>query len=191
MSYLNQYIEVVNKRLKSISCTDSEGNPIATQKALDLWRSFALVVKSNDKIQYFIGNGASATMASHMALDCSKNAGLRSFALNDIAALTAVGNDFGNEALFFAPLSWYCRPGDLLIAISSSGNSSNIIEGIKAARKANAKIITLSGMKQDNKTRKLGDINLYVPANTYGVVECVHQIILHSWLDEMINSKEW
>ena len=191
MSYFNQYIEVVNDRLKSIACTDIDGNPIATQKALDLWRSLAIAVKSNDKTQYFIGNGASATMASHMALDCSKNAGLRSFALNDIAALTAVGNDIGNEALFFAPLSWYCRPGDLLIAISSSGNSPNIIAGIQAARKASAKVITLSGMKHDNKARKLGDINFYVPANTYGIVECIHQIMLHSWLDEMMHVKEW
>ena len=191
MSYFNQYIEVVNDRLKSSACTDIDGNPIATQKALDLWRSLAIAVKSNDKTQYFIGNGASATMASHMALDCSKNAGLRSFALNDIAALTAVGNDIGNEALFFAPLSWYCRPGDLLIAISSSGNSPNIIAGIQAARKASAKVITLSGMKHDNKARKLGDINFYVPANTYGIVECIHQIMLHSWLDEMMHVKEW
>jgi len=191
MSYFKKYIEVINSKLKSIVCTDSKGNYIDIQQALDMWMSLSFSAKSNNKTHYFIGNGASATMASHMALDCSKNASLKSFALNDIATLTAVGNDLGNDNLFAAPLGWYCESGDVLVSISSSGNSPNIVSGIHTAKKKNTKIITLTGMKEDNKVRKLGDINFYVPANSYGIVECNHQIILHGWLDEMMNIKEW
>ena len=190
MSYFKDYSDIIGDRLKSIVCTNNSGATLPVQSALNDWRSLALAAKLADNTLYFIGNGASATMASHMALDSSKNASLRSFALNDIAVLTAVGNDLGNEALFAAPLGWYCRTGDVLVAISSSGNSANIVQGIAQARKNNAKVVTLTGMKPDNQARRLGDINFYVPAHTYGIVECIHQIILHAWLDELMGSQE-
>src|SRR5262245_65309265 len=81
----------------------------------------------------FIGNGGSAGIASHLAIDFAKNGGLRALALNDAAALTCLGNDLGYEAVFAKQLDFHARPGDMLIAISSSGMSANIIAEIGRA----------------------------------------------------------
>jgi D-sedoheptulose 7-phosphate isomerase len=86
---------------------------------------------------------------------------------------------------------WFGEPGDLLATVSSSGNSPNVVNAIAAARKQGLKVITFSGMKPDNKSRRAGDLNFYVPASTYGIVECSHQVLLHAWLDCFMNVREW
>ena len=72
---------------------------------------------------------------------------------------------------------------DMLITISSSGNSPNIIKAIHTARELGVFIVTLSGKKEDNQSRRLGDVNFYVPLDTYGLVESAHAVLLHCWLD--------
>ena len=93
----------------------------------------------------FIGNGGSAGIASHLAIDFSKNGGLRSLAFNDPSALTCLGNDLGYENVFAKQLEFHARPGDLLIAISSSGRSPNILAAVKIARSRGCKVVTFSG----------------------------------------------
>ncbi len=191
MSYFDDYSKTLFDRLRKVAATDREGRPLAIQAALDSWRDLTAEAKGRDKVHYFIGNGASATMASHMALDCAKNAGIRALAFNDVASLTALGNDLGYDQSFAAPLRWHARPGDLLVAISSSGRSPNILAAIAAARDKECRIVTLTGMREDNPGRRGGDLNFYVPGRTYGCVECVHQILLHCWLDQCMGLKEW
>ena len=130
-------------------------------------------------------------MASHMALDWSKRGGVRSLAFNDMAFLTALGNDLGYDEVFAQPVEWFGEEGDLLATISSSGNSPSVVKAIAAARKRGIKVVTFSGMNPDNKSRLAGDLNFYVPAWTYGIVECGHQILLHAWLDRYSNEREW
>lgn len=122
-------------------------------------------------------------MASHMAADASKNGNFRSLAFNDPALLTAVSNDIAYEECFAVPLKRFANPSDGLVSISSSGNSKNVIRAIETARELKMQVITLSGMSPDNKSRKMGDINFYIPADTYGIVEVTHQALLHCWLD--------
>jgi D-sedoheptulose 7-phosphate isomerase len=191
MSYFEKYSATLFDRLRSVVATDAGGQTLPIQAALDSWRTLTLAAKGLDRVHYFIGNGASATMASHLALDCAKNAGIRSLAFNDPASLTALGNDLGYDQVFAAPLRWHARPGDLLIAISSSGRSPSILEGIGAAREKGCAIVTLTGMREDNPGRRGGDLNFYVPGKTYGCVECLHQVLLHCWLDECMGLKEW
>jgi len=112
-------------------------------------------------------------------------------AFSNSALLTAMGNDLGFEEAFAAPLSWYAQSGDLLVTISSSGNSANIIKTIETARSKGMSVVTLSGLKPDNKSRQLGDLNFYIPAKTYGIVECAHQVLLHLWLDKFMGVTEW
>jgi len=131
----------------------------------------------------FIGNGGSAAIASHMATDFSKNGGIRALCFNDGSALTCLGNDLGYEQVFAHPIGMHGRDGDLLIAISSSGNSQNIINGVMAARECGAHVITLSGFRPDNKLRQLGDYNVYVPSGEYGFVEVTHQALCHAFID--------
>jgi D-sedoheptulose 7-phosphate isomerase len=131
----------------------------------------------------FIGNGGSASIASHMAQDYSKTGGMRALALNDSSFLTCVGNDLGYEHVFAKQIELHAFDGDLLIAISSSGKSPNIINAVAAARARDCQIVTLSGFGADNPLRRLGAYNLYVPSASYGFVEIAHLAVCHCILD--------
>jgi D-sedoheptulose 7-phosphate isomerase len=133
----------------------------------------------------FVGNGGSAGIASHLAIDFSKNGGLRALAFNDASALTCLGNDLGYENVFAKQLDFHARSGDMLIAISSSGRSPNILEAVKVARGRDCKVVTYSGFTEDNELRQAGDVNFYVRANKneYGFVEVAHLALCHAVLD--------
>ena len=111
-------------------------------------------------------------------------------AFNDSALLTCVSNDYGYEHVFEKPVEMFADTGDLLIAISSSGKSQNILRAVGAARLKNAKMITLSGFDEDNPLRSMGDLNFYVPSPSYGPVEVVHHSICHCLLDVVIREKQ-
>ncbi len=136
----------------------------------------------------FIGNGGSAAIASHMAIDYSKNGRIRAVAFNDGALLTCLSNDYGYEHVFEKSVEMHGQPGDLLIAISSSGRSPNILRGVAAARAVRCGVVTLSGFTPDNALRGLGDVNFYVPSGAYGFVETTHVAICQAIVDV---SAEW
>jgi D-sedoheptulose 7-phosphate isomerase len=131
----------------------------------------------------FVGNGGSAAIASHMATDFSKNGNIRSLALNDSAMVTCLSNDLGYDQVFAKQIEMYVGHGDILVAISSSGRSANIINAVHAARAARCGIITFSGFNHDNPLRSLGNINFYVDSNRYGFVEIAHLTLCHAILD--------
>lgn len=137
----------------------------------------------------FIGNGGSASIASHMAADFLKNGGISALAFNDSSLLTCISNDCGYEYVFEKPIEAFAKPGDILVAISSSGKSRNILRGIKAAKKKGSSIITLSGFKESNPLKKLGDINFYIPSLSYGIVETAHLLICHCLADVIIKKR--
>ncbi len=138
---------------------------------------------------FFIGNGGSAGICSHMAADWMKNGGFAAAALNDGAALTCLGNDLGFDQVFAGQIRMHGRAGDVLIAISSSGNSPDILKAVEAAREAKMEVVTLSGFKPDNKLRRLGDLNFYVPSERYGFVEISHLALCHAVLDAAMGMK--
>jgi D-sedoheptulose 7-phosphate isomerase len=131
----------------------------------------------------FVGNGGSASIASHMAIDFSKNAGLPAMAFNDGVTLTCLGNDLGYDQVFARQIEMYGKAEDVLLAISSSGNSANILNAVAAARRLHLPVLTFSGFQAENKLRRLGDWNLYVPSSEYGFVEIVHLAVVHAVLD--------
>lgn len=137
----------------------------------------------------FIGNGASASIASHMATDFWKNLNIRALAFNDPTLLTCIGNDYGFEHVFEKPIKMFADSGDILIAISSSGKSKNILLGVKSAREKGAQVITFSGFKADNPLRQTGDINFYVPHSSYGHVEVTHLSLCHCIADIIKDNK--
>ena len=104
-------------------------------------------------------------------------------AFNDGAALTCLGNDLGYEQVFARQIELHAHKGDLLVAISSSGASSNILNAVKSAQKCACKVFTMSGFSGDNALRSMGDINLYVPSTEYGFVEIAHLCLGHAMLD--------
>lgn len=135
---------------------------------------------------YFIGNGGSAGIAMHMTADYLKNGRMRTVSMYNPATLTCLGNDFGIEYIFSKQLELLARPGDLLVAISSSGNSSNILRAIEMVKEKGCKVITLTGFREDNKARQMGDFNIYVPSMEYGIVESVHNVILQQVVDMLM-----
>jgi len=181
------YLRNLSDGLSQLIATDRSGGPLPVGDALVQWVDLTHTVHGRNGTLFLIGNGGSAMIASHMAADASKNAGLRAMAFNDAAMLTAVGNDVAFEEIFAIPLLRFGRPGDLLMAISSSGNSPDVVRAVESARSVGMHIVTLSGKTAGNKCRTLGDLNFYVPSDRYGWVESAHQVIIHFWLDQYLN----
>jgi D-sedoheptulose 7-phosphate isomerase len=113
---------------------------------------------------------------------------MQALCFNDPASLTCISNDIGYDSVFRLPLKHHARVGDVLFAISSSGNSASIVKSVELATSLHMNVVTLSGFKDDNKIRGKGGVNFYVPSFSYGVVETVHMAILHSVLDEVVNA---
>ncbi len=163
--------------------TDRDGREMAMAELFPIMsQRFAEIRDGAGKLM-FVGNGASASIASHMALDFSKNGKVPSLAFNDSASLTALSNDEGYDQVFAKQVEYFGAAEDMLVAISSSGNSENIIKAVQSARAKGADILTFSGMKLDNPLRQLGDYNLFVPSGEYGFVEVVHGGLIHGLLD--------
>ncbi|HJN68378.1 MAG TPA: SIS domain-containing protein [Candidatus Marinimicrobia bacterium] len=149
-------------------------------------------VKAEGKKILIFGNGGSAAIASHFSVDLTKNASLRCINCNEADLITCFANDYGFERWVEKAVDFYGNEGDLLIVISSSGSSKNMLNGVKAARKGNFKaVVTLSGFAEDNPLRQLGDINLWINSRAYNFVENIHQVWLLAIVDLIIGSREY
>ena len=133
-----------------------------------------------------IGNGGSSSIAEHMAIDLTKNAGIRSIIVGGTVQLTTFANDFGFENVYCKGIEAYADKGDVVFAISSGGESKNIISAVESAKKIGCKVITLSGFDKGNSLSKAGDINMYVPSKAYGYVEIIHNLLIHAINDMII-----
>lgn len=140
-------------------------------------------MKVNDGKILFIGNGGSAGICSHMATDYTKNGRIRALAFSDAATLTCISNDYEFEQIFAKQIEFQAHKEDMLIAISSSGKSPNILKAVDVALSMNLPVITLSGFNKENPLSKLGNINFYIDSNKYGFVEISHLCLLHAILD--------
>jgi D-sedoheptulose 7-phosphate isomerase len=164
----------------------SKDDDLSPGEGLSRWIELTQEVHRRGGRLYLIGNGASAAIASHFAADACKTAQLRALTFNDAALLTAASNDVGFDEVFALPLRHMAQAGDMLISISSSGSSPNIVQALAAARAADMVIVTLSGRRPDNPSRSRGDLNFYVPAEPYAMVETAHALILHYWIDHYV-----
>jgi D-sedoheptulose 7-phosphate isomerase len=143
------------------------------------------LIKMQTKRIFFIGNGGSNSICSHMMEDYAKIARIPTFAFSDAALITCFANDYGYDNAMAEWLKIHFTQDDLLVAISSSGESKNILNAVQQAQNENGKVITLSGFKENNMLSQLGNINFHIPINSYGIVECYHQVILHVILDSL------
>lgn len=158
----------------------SERKKLKLPQALNRCKGMFMRAHEKGARVIFIGNGGSAAIASHLAVDYTKNGGIRSIAFNDAATLTCMANDFGYMHVFEKQLEYYGTKKDVAVLISSSGKSQNILNAAKQAMQMEMEIVTLSGMLDDNPLRGLGDVNFYVPSGDYGLVEITHLSLLHS-----------
>lgn len=190
MSRFGRYLSTLSSVLNSAEATDRSGNPQDVSAALESMLSSARDLHARGDKVMFIGNGGSAAIASHMSEDFSKAAGIRALSFNDAPTLTCLGNDFGYEHVFEKQIEWFARKGDMLVAVSSSGRSPNILKAVEAAQKVRTEIITLSGFDPRNPLRAAGDLNFYLPSHQYGFVEAGHLALLSAVVDFAMGWKE-
>ena len=160
----------------------------------EIFKSISKVVeeikknKKNKKKILIFGNGGSAAIANHFSIDITKNAKYRCINLNESSTITCLSNDYGYEKWVSKALELYADRGDILILISSSGASKNLINAIKFSRKQKKikKIISLTGMNKKNYLYQKSDISFHIKSYSYNLIENTHQIILLSIVDFLI-----
>lgn len=179
-------INEIRKCLQFISASRGDTSDISIDKAFGKWTDWTVHIRAQKNTVFLIGNGASASMASHVAADLAKNAHVHTEVFTDLALITAIANDISYDEVFAEPLRRRMQKGDILVAISSSGQSRNILQAAATAKNLGGIVITLSAMKAENPLRREGELNLYVPARTYGMAETCHAAILHYWIDKII-----
>ncbi len=171
-SYFNDYTRSINTLLNDVN--------------IDLINQSVEIIKktieNNNKI-YIVGNGGSASIASHVSVDFAKVANVPSSTFNNANLITCFANDFSYENWVTEAIKAYCNNKDLLILISSSGTSKNIVNAANHCKLNNINLITFSGFNKDNALSKLGNINFHINSNNYNYIEMSHHIILVSLVD--------
>ena len=182
--FIDNYFNDYNKLLLS--------NFDEVKKKLILIKKNFLQIKKNKKKIIIFGNGGSAAISSHFSVDMTKNANIRCINFNEPDLITCFSNDFGYDNWLSNSIKFYGDKGDILIAISSSGKSKNIINGCTAAKKKKfSKIITLTGHNINNPVMKKGDINLWINSKAYNFIENIHQFWLLLLVDLVIGKTEY
>jgi D-sedoheptulose 7-phosphate isomerase len=177
-TYFTQYFEKISHRICTVESAELEEIATRVRRANESGKKIILV-----------GNGGSAAMASHVAVDFTKAAGIRAINFNEADLITCFANDYGYENWVVEALNAYADAGDLAILISSSGKSQNIINGAKKAKNMGLSVITVSGFLFDNPLRKIGDLNLWVDSTEYNIVEMTHHVWLVALIDYIIDTK--
>ncbi len=144
--------------------------------------------KNKGKI-YIVGNGGSSSIASHVSVDLAKVARLKSSTFNNSNLITCFANDYGYENWVKEAIKAYMNKNDMIILISSSGRSKNIINAAKYCKNKSIKSITLSGFKKNNPLSKLGLVNFHINSNQYNFIEMSHHIILLYFVDFFSKNK--
>ena len=180
-SFLGDYFEQFFRGVKSPGVVES-----ITAMRDELER-----VRRDEGKVMLAGNGASASMASHFALDYTKQGGVRAVSFNDAALITAYGNDYGYEQWVSKALEHHGDRGDFMVLISSSGSSANMVEAAKMAQAMGIKIATFTGFESDNPLRSLGDINFWLDSRAYNMIESTHAFWLGAVCDLLIGKSEY
>ena len=144
--------------------------------------------KRGGKVMIF-GNGGSAGIASHVSVDLTKAAGIRAICYNESALLTCFANDFGYEKWVEKAIEFYADDDDLIILISSSGQSENMLNAAQLCAGRKLPLVTLSGFSPANPLRAFGELPLWVDSQSYNHVETIHQTWLLAAIDYIISLK--
>lgn len=171
-TFYPDFFDTLSERLRDASSEDLE---LLSSMLLSAPRGKVIVA----------GNGGSAATASHVAVDLTKAAGVRSVTFNESDLITCFGNDYGYEHWLARAVEFYGDPADVLVLISSSGRSPNILNAAAKASDLGMKVVTLSGFDAANPLRSAGDLNLWVDSHSYNIVETVHQAWLVAAVDHI------
>lgn len=162
--------------------TNTRCGGMYVNEAIDL---LADKLRSADRV-VLIGNGGSGAACDHMANDLCL-AGVRAMALTNTNNITCAANDFGFQNIFVKQLEWAHVPmaRNVLIALSCSGKSPNVLNAVAIARGIDYSVITFSGFQPDNPLSAAGHMNFYVPSQSYGIVQLAHEALIHCAVDKV------
>lgn len=158
---------------------------------LKFFKQMCLDLKARDNKLIMAGNGASATIVSHAATDFTKQAKIRSLCFTDASLITAYGNDFGYENWVAEAVSSFYQNGDVVVLISSSGSSKNIVNAAKRAKALGLTVVTFSGFSSNNPLKQIGDLNFWLPSRAYNIIENTHSIWITTVVDLIIGKAEY
>ena len=179
--FISKYLDLYKKNLfeKDVS-----------EEIIKLKKLLLKTKKSNNKI-IIEGNGGSASIASHVAVDFTKLNNIRTINFNEADLITCFANDYGYENWLAKALEYYSVKDDLVILVSSSGRSPNIIKAAQKTKELKLKLITLTGFDKNNPLKKLGDLNLWVDSRAYNIIENTHLIWLLTVNDLIFGKAEY
>jgi D-sedoheptulose 7-phosphate isomerase len=174
--FYNEYFEIYKKLAFS--------EDIYSQ--LDEFKKIAELVKENNAKMIFAGNGASAAISAHGAVDFTKQAGVRGITFNEADLITCFANDFGYDNWMAQGILHYADPNDVVVLTSVSGTSPSVVNAAKEAKKMGLKVVSFTGRYHDNALRDLSDVGFWVDSHAYNIVECIHMIWLTTVIDAVI-----
>jgi D-sedoheptulose 7-phosphate isomerase len=178
-----RYVADLAAVLGGLAFTRADGSSLGVDDGYAIWRDLTLEVRARRRTVYLVGNGASASIASHFAADLAKNGRVHTQTFCDLSLITAIANDIAYDQVFAEPLRGRGEAGDMLVGISSSGKSPNVLAAAVVAAELGITVVTVTGKDPGNPLRRRGDLNLHVPAPTYGLTETAHAACLHRWMD--------
>jgi len=181
LDFINEYLR---RYKKSLFETDVSKQMIKMKEML-------LEVKNNGNKVIIAGNGGSAAMASHVAVDFTKQGGIRTVNFNEPDLITCFANDYGYGNWVGKAVEFYGDKGDMVILISSSGNSKNMIKAAQTAIKLGMPVITFTGFNSNNPLKQEGALNFWLDSRAYNIVENTHQIWLLMVCDLIIGKAEY
>lgn len=174
-----RYCQNLDAYIAQIEVTGADNIKLSTAAGSERVQLFLEECRQSQRKVFILGNGGSAAIAAHIQNDLCNGAGIRALSCQDIPTLTALSNDHGYAKAYERFIRQWAAEGDFVIAISSSGESENILRAVTSAVQIGCRIFTMSGFKAYNSLRQMGDINFYVPSSHYGHVETIHAIIGH------------
>lgn len=175
--FLTNYWKDIHQKLKYLDVKKFEN---LKKKILSLNKKNKIIL---------VGNGGSASISSHVAVDFVKITGKKAICFNEANLITCFANDYGYENWVVESLKAFSVSGDIIILISSSGESKNLINACNFAKKKNLYVATFTGFEKKNSLSKLGNINFWVNSNKYNIVEMVHHIWLLSLVDSLTKNR--
>ena len=158
------------------------------EKIIKIEKLILKVKKEKKKILIF-GNGGSAAIASHFSIDCNNKLKIKCLNFNEASILTCFSNDYGYENWVKKALEQFSEKGDLVILISSSGESKNMTSASRYTKNKKIKTITLTGFNKKNTLSRSGYINIWINSKIYNFIENSHQVLLLSIIDSISNLK--
>ena len=181
------YLDTLSNLMLTTAVTTGNGTQVSLDEGSETVVQWVLEVGPKTGKVMLVGNGGSSSVVSHVQNDLCKAVGVRALVFTEQPLLTALANDIGYAAAYEQSVEWWADNGDLMLAVSSSGKSENILRAAQAAKGHGCKLVTFSGFGEDNPLRQLGDMNFFVDSSVYGFVETAHAALTHFITDRAMS----